>query len=166
MTSDAVADLGPARRPRLRGPSAVLLLAAGAAVAQAFGRFAYGVLLPAVRDELGISNTVAGSLGTANVSAYLAGTVAVTVLSARLRLLFVLRVGLLLATIGLAISAVAPSATILGIGMVCSGFGGALTWIPTPAVATAASSRPSDSPSRVAAGAGVLAVMGLGFAAT
>ncbi len=115
-----------------------MLLATCATVAQAFGRFAYGVLLPAVRDDLGISNTLAGSLGTANVTAYLVGTLAVTVLSARLRLLPVMRMGLVLATLGLAISAIAPSAAVLAIGMVCSGFGGALVWIPTPAVATAA----------------------------
>lgn len=137
-SSDGPTSHTGSARFRLRGLPALLLLAAGAAVAQAFGRFAYGVLLPAIRDELDISNTLAGSLGTANVSAYLAGTLAVTVLSARLRLILVLRVGLGLATLGLAISALAPSATVLAVGMICSGFGGALVWIPTPAVATAA----------------------------
>src|SRR5690606_23789686 len=47
---------------RARGWGVVVLVALGAAVAQAFGRFTYSVLLPAVRDDLGVSNTVAGLL--------------------------------------------------------------------------------------------------------
>ena len=52
----------------------MLLMALSAAVGQAFGRFSYGVLLPAVRDDMGISNTLAGFIGGANVGAYLVGT--------------------------------------------------------------------------------------------
>ena len=52
---------------RAQGWGVVILVALGAAVAQAFGRFTYSVLLPAVRDDLGVSNTVAGLLGTAPV---------------------------------------------------------------------------------------------------
>lgn len=122
---------------KIRGPLAVVVLAFGAAVAQSFGRFAYGVLLPAVRDDLGISNTVAGSLGTVNVGAYLAGTVAVALGSGRFRLLALLRFGLLLATAGLVLSALATGVAMLGVAMFLSGFGGALVWIPTPAIAAA-----------------------------
>ena len=50
----------------------VVLVMAGACVAQAFGRFTYGVLLPAVRDDMLGSNRAAGLLGTVNVAAYLA----------------------------------------------------------------------------------------------
>ena len=39
------------------GFAAVALVAAGSGVAQSFGRFTYGVLLPALRDELAISNS-------------------------------------------------------------------------------------------------------------
>ncbi len=55
----------------------VMLVALSAAVGQAFGRFSYGVLLPAVRDDLGITNTLAGLIGAANVGAYLLGTLMV-----------------------------------------------------------------------------------------
>ena len=51
----------------------VLLIALAAAVGHAFGRFSYGVVLPAVRDDMGITNALAGSIGAANVSAYLLG---------------------------------------------------------------------------------------------
>ena len=43
-----------------RGWLVVVLVAGGTIVAQAFGRFTYGVLLPAIRNDLGHSNTVAG----------------------------------------------------------------------------------------------------------
>ena len=126
--------------PRVRpapvtGFAAIALLAVGAAVAQAFGRFTYGVLLPAVRDDLGISNTVAGSIATLNVGAYLLGTVAVAVATASRRLLDVLRVGFVFSTAGLVLAAVAPGPALLGLAMVLAGFGGACIWIPTPVIA-------------------------------
>ena len=37
----------------------VIIIALAAAVGQSFGRFSFGVLLPAVRDDLGITNTLA-----------------------------------------------------------------------------------------------------------
>ena len=55
----------------------VILVALTAAVGQSFGRFSFGILLPAIRDDLGISNTLVGMLGAANVGAYLFGTLAV-----------------------------------------------------------------------------------------
>tara|TARA_B100000809_G_scaffold186401_1_gene184563 strand:+ start:1224 stop:1409 length:186 start_codon:yes stop_codon:yes gene_type:complete len=47
------------------GWTTVLLIALASAVAQSFGRFTYGVLLPAVRDDMGITNTQAGFIGAA-----------------------------------------------------------------------------------------------------
>lgn len=38
-----------------------------------FGRFAYGALLPSIRDDLHLSYTAAGALATVNLLAYLAG---------------------------------------------------------------------------------------------
>ena len=78
----------------LTGWTIVTLIALSAAVAQAFGRFSYGLLLPAVRDDLGISNTMAGLVGAANVGAYLLGTMFVAWATSRYRLLGVLRLGL------------------------------------------------------------------------
>jgi MFS family permease len=117
---------------------AVALVAIGAAVAQAFGRFTYGVMLPAVRDELGISNSIAGSLGTVNVGAYLVGTIAVAAATGRYRLLQVMRAGFVCSTIGLTMAAVAPNALVLGVALFLTGFGGACIWIPAPVIAAAA----------------------------
>lgn len=116
----------------------VLLVALGATVAQAFGRFTYSVLLPAVRDDLGVSNTVAGLLGTANVGAYLTGTLLIVRATARVRLLHLLRFGLGLSLSGLAIAGLAPNGIVLALGLVVMGLGGACIWIPSPAIAAAA----------------------------
>ena len=123
---------------RARGWGVVVLVALGAAVAQAFGRFTYSVLLPAVRDDLGVSNTVAGLLGTANVGAYLAGTLLIIRATATVRLMTIMRVGFTLSVAGLAIAGVAPNGAVLALGLVVMGLGGACIWIPSPAIAAAA----------------------------
>tara|TARA_B100001250_G_C19814890_1_gene797797 strand:+ start:4164 stop:5411 length:1248 start_codon:yes stop_codon:yes gene_type:complete len=117
---------------------AVAFAAASAGVAQGFGRFTLGVVLPAMRSDLGLSNTVAGSIATANVAAYLVGTLAVAIAASRIKLLTVMKVGLLIAVGGQVVSALAPNAAVLMFGMFCCGFGGAWVWIPTPVVASAA----------------------------
>jgi len=114
----------------------VLLIAAGAAVAQSFGRFAYGLLLPAIRDDLAISNTLAGLIGAANVGAYLLGTLFVAWATSHYRLLSVLRLGLMLSTTGLLLAAVAPSPLLLAAALFLSGIGGACVWIPSPMIAS------------------------------
>lgn len=123
---------------RANGWSAVVLVAFGAIVAQAFGRFTYSVLLPAIRDDLDHSNTVAGLLGTSNVFAYLIGTIAVASLTSRFKLLSVFRAGFVFSLAGLAGASVAPNAVVLGIALFVMGIGGALIWIPSPAIASAA----------------------------
>ncbi len=123
---------------RARGWGVVVLVALGAAVAQAFGRFTYSVLLPAVRDDLGVSNTVAGLLGTANVGAYLAGTLLIIRATATVRLMTIMRVGFALSLTGLAIAGFAPNGVALAVALVVMGLGGACIWIPSPAIAAAA----------------------------
>ncbi len=124
--------------PPARGWIAVALVACGAVVAQAFGRFTYSVLLPAIRDDLDHSNTVAGFLGTANVAAYLLGTLVVASLTSRIKLLTVLRSGFVFSLSGLAIAMVSPNAVVLTVALFLMGIGGAFIWIPSPAIAAAA----------------------------
>ncbi len=124
------------RRRSLSGWWAVVVVALSAAVAQAFGRFTFGLLLPAIRDDLGVSNSVAGLIGTTNVGAYLVGTLVVAYVTARVRLLTVMRTGFVCSTAGLLLSAFAPGAGVLVIGQFLSGFGGACIWIPAPIIAT------------------------------
>jgi len=149
----------PGRKaPNLTGLAAVVLVALTAAVAQAFGRFTFGVLLPAIRDDLSLSNTVAGSLATVNVAGYLAGTLIVASASSRFRLLVVMRAGMLLAVSGLSLAALSTGPLVLAAGLLLMGLGGALTWIPAPVVAAAAL-----APERRAFAIGILASgMGVG----
>ena len=133
------AATGSGRRlPQLTGLAAVALVALVAAVAQSFGRFTFGVLLPAIRDDLSLSNTVAGSLATVNVAAYLVGTVVVASVASRFPLLKVMRVGMVLAVTGLSLAALSSGPLVLAVGLWLMGLGGALTWIPAPVVASAA----------------------------
>jgi MFS family permease len=117
----------------------LVLVGAAACVAQAFGRFTYGVVLPAVRDDLlGGSNVAAGLLGTANVAAYLVGTMAVATISTRVSLLRLIQLGLVLSTTGLLMASVAGTGAVLGLALVVMGLGGAAIWIPSPGVASTA----------------------------
>jgi len=114
-----------------------VLVAAGAIVAQAFGRFTYGVLLPAIRNDLDHSNTIAGLLGTINVSAYLLGTIAVATIASRVRLLPVFRIGFVFSLSGLTLATFAPNVGVLAVALFAMGIGGAFIWIPSPAIAAA-----------------------------
>lgn len=113
----------------------VIIIALAAAVGQSFGRFSFGVLLPAVRDDLGITNTLAGILGATNVGAYLLGTLIVAWATSRYRLISVLRTGLVLATLGLLIAGATKGAWVLALGLFIAGIGGAFLWIPAPVIA-------------------------------
>lgn len=117
------------------GWAAVLLVAVGAAVAQAFGRFTFGIVLPDVRSDLGLSDTIGGTLLTVNVAAYLVGTIAVAQWTNRVRLITVLKVGLVFSATGLLIAGTAVTAAELAIGLFLTGLGGAFIWIPSPAIA-------------------------------
>jgi predicted MFS family arabinose efflux permease len=109
-----------------------------AAVAQGFGRFGYALLLPAVNADLVHSYAVAGLLGTLNLTAYLAGTLLVSLTADRLAPATAVRCGLLLTTAGQAVLALAPTVAVLVAGMVLTGFGGAMIWVPAPGIAGSA----------------------------
>jgi hypothetical protein len=64
--------LAGARHPLLTA----LGLSIGAAVALGFSRFAYALLLPPMRDALGLTYVEAGGLNTANAAGYILGAVA------------------------------------------------------------------------------------------
>ena len=123
------------RRFHINGWVVVILIALTATVGHAFGRFSYGVLLPAVRDDLGISNTLAGFIGGTNVGFYLAGTLLVSWMAGRFRLLGIMRLGLVLAVSGLFAASISTSSWALAAALAITGVGGALLWIPAPVIA-------------------------------
>ena len=117
----------------------IILVMASACVAQSFGRFTWGVVLPGARDDLlGGSNTLAGLLGTLNVTAYLVGTLAMSWAASRVTLVGLIRIGLLISTSALGLAAIAPSGPVLAIALTAMGFGGAVIWIPAPAISARA----------------------------
>ncbi len=113
---------------------ATLMLAAG--VAQGFGRFTFGVLLPQVREDLlDGSNTLAGFLATSNTFAYLIGALLVGSFSARLTPVASVRIGLFFSVTGLGLAVIAPNALALTGALILMGLGGAAIWIPSPGIA-------------------------------
>ncbi|MBT5139378.1 MAG: MFS transporter [Acidimicrobiaceae bacterium] len=121
---------------RERRVVSLAIIMSSAAVAQAFGRFTWGVVLPNARDDvLDGSNTLAGLFGSINVFAYLVGTILVAWLSSRLTLVWLVRVGLMMSTSGLALASFAPAPWVLGIALFIMGLGGAVIWVPAPGIA-------------------------------
>ena len=117
----------------------IVLVMASACVAQAFGRFTWGVVLPGARDDLlDGSNTIAGFFGTLNVTAYLLGTLAVSWAASRVTLVGLMRIGLTISTAALGLAAVAPNGPVLGLALFAMGIGGAVIWIPAPAISARA----------------------------
>lgn len=128
-------DVAPVPRRVMLVTIAVVMLSA--AVAQGFGRFTYGVVLPAVRDDLlDGSNTLAGLLGTANTFAYLAGALIVGSLASRLGPVGWIRLGLVSSVTGILLAVVAPNGAVLAGALILMGLGGAAIWIPSPGIAT------------------------------
>jgi len=114
----------------------ISLVMAAACVAQAFGRFTWGVVLPDARDDvLGGSNTLAGFFGTVNVTAYMIGTLGVSWAASRFSLVQLMRIGLTVSTSAIALASIAPNGATLGIALFAMGLGGAIIWIPSPAIA-------------------------------
>ena len=114
----------------------VVLMMLSCGSVQAFGRFTFAILLPAIKADLLSSYGKAGYLGTLNVGAYLLGTAAVSVASLRVRGAVLVKVGLVLSTSGLIVLAAAPSLNILIFGMLLAGVGGAVTFIPAVGLVT------------------------------
>lgn len=81
-----------------------LLLSLGAAVSLGITRFAYGLLLPAMRADLAWSYTLAGGMNTANALGYFVGALMTPKLLARWGASTVLVVGAFLSSIFMALS--------------------------------------------------------------
>ena len=114
---------------------ALVVLAVG--VAQGFGRFTYPLVLPAIEGDLLHSYSLAGWLGTANLTAYLAGVLLVSLAATKVSPARLIMVGLVVSTAGLAAMTVAASPRALLGGMIATGIAGAFIWIPAPGLAGA-----------------------------
>jgi predicted MFS family arabinose efflux permease len=117
-------------------------LALGTASALGLARFAYGLLVPALRSELHWSLAQAGALTTANGLGYLLGAVAAAPVARRLGLVSSFRLGMVLTAAALAATAaVTNSYSLLMLTRVAAGVSGALVFITGGTIASHAAAR-------------------------
>jgi predicted MFS family arabinose efflux permease len=109
----------------------------GCVVGQSFGRFSFGLLLPGVKEDLNISYGLAGWLGTMNLGGYAIGAAVTSAVSVRVAAHRIMQTGIVLATLGIFILAIAPSTPVLLVGMLFCGVGGAASWVPAPGISAA-----------------------------
>jgi MFS family permease len=112
--------------------SLVALVALASAVAQAFGRLTYSLVLPSIERELAGSYAVAGVVGAVNVATYVLGVVVVGALGGRLRPTTWMRLGLTSCALGLVLLTRSATVPELSAGLALTGFGAALIWLPSP----------------------------------
>ena len=125
--------------PRAWADSARLAL--GTASALGLARFAYGLLVPAMRAELGWSLAQAGPLTTANGLGYLLGAAATAPVARRLGVTTTFRPGMVLTTVALAATAVTSSYPSLLLARAAAGAAGALVFIAGGVLASRAAAR-------------------------
>jgi predicted MFS family arabinose efflux permease len=87
-------------------------LSLGAAVSLGIARFAYGLLLPPMRTDLGWSYALAGAMNTSNAAGYLLGALLTPVLLRRFSAGAVLMAGSLLASVLIALSGLSTDTTV------------------------------------------------------
>lgn len=122
-------------------------LAFGTASALGLGRFAYGLILPAMRGELGWSLAQAGGLTTANAVGYLLGAVAAAHVAHRLTVTTTFRLGMVLTAMSLAATAATGNYAVLLLTRAAAGLAGALVFITGGVIAShAAASARSAAP--------------------
>lgn len=148
------------------GQSGVLLLALalslGPAVSLGLARFAYALVLPAMRDDFGWSYALAGGMNAANAAGYLAGALLAAPASALLgmRRAFV---GSLLATaLALAFSGLASAYPALLALRFVAGVGGAASFVAGGVLAANLASRRREDPTGGGSGrVGSVPVLGI-----
>lgn len=115
----------------------ILGLSLGPAVANGFARFAYGLILPEMRADLGWTFTEAGWINTANAIGYLAGAIIALALISRAgpRALFI--GGMWLMAVALICSGLTRDVAALSVWRILAGIGGAPVFIAGGVMASA-----------------------------
>ena len=97
--------------------------ALGTALHIGLARFGYGVVLPSLREELGLGYTAAGVLNAVHLGAYLLGALSGAALMARLGLRGLGRLGHWLVVAGAVLCVAANGPLLLGAGRLLTGLG-------------------------------------------
>ena len=113
----------------LRSLWLAVALSMGAAISLGITRFAYALLLPPMREDLGWSYTLAGGMNTANALGYLLGALATPWLLRRAAPGVVLLVGAVMATVFMGLSGFFTQATPLLAQRLLAGGASALVFI-------------------------------------
>jgi predicted MFS family arabinose efflux permease len=106
-----------------------LALSLGAAISLGITRFAYGLLLPAMRTDLGWSYTLAGGMNTANALGYFLGALATPWLLRRFGASALLWAGALLASVFMGLSGFFTEASPLLLQRLLAGVASALVFV-------------------------------------
>jgi predicted MFS family arabinose efflux permease len=109
-----------------------LVSAGAAAIATAYGlaRYGYGLLLPDIRADLGLSTAALGAIGTGSYVSYLAATAVVSALTPRAGSRAMVGAGLGLAAAGMALIATASGPMSLAAGVAVAGTSSGLVFPP------------------------------------
>jgi predicted MFS family arabinose efflux permease len=126
------------RHPDLTPSWVVFGLAMGPAVAIGLARFAYALLLPPMRADLGWSFAQAGAMNTANAGGYLIGALAAAPLGGRMGDKTVFAVSLVFTALAVGASGLPADFTALSALRVAAGFTGALAFVCGAGLASAA----------------------------
>ncbi|WP_328390886.1 YbfB/YjiJ family MFS transporter [Nocardia sp. NBC_00416] len=121
-------------------PQAVCL-AFGTVSALGLGRFAYGLLLPVMREDLGWSLSAAGVLATANGFGYLIGALATTRVARRIGSARTFRWGMVLTAVSLAATGVSGDYRFLLALRAVAGISGAAVFISGGVIAARMAAR-------------------------
>lgn len=125
------------RRPLLGIGVAAVVVPLTTMVSHTFARSTYPLLLPAMKDDVLGTNTVAGFAGTVIFLAYLIGVIVVTASAGRQEPMTLMKGGLALSTTGLVLLGLAPNTAAVFVGLFLANAGAAGIWITAPGLATA-----------------------------
>lgn len=119
----------PTHRELLRGFLIAALLSFGPTVSNSFARFAYALVLPAMREDLALNYAQAGWLNTANAMGYLAGAVIIRLVVARTGNRALFAFGMVLTALALWATGFTRDLGLLAWARGLSGVGGALIFV-------------------------------------
>ena len=139
----------------------VMGLALGVTVSNAFARFAYGLILPAMRSDLGWSYTVSGWINSANALGYVVGALFTYIFIERFKVKRLYIAGILITSVSLLMCGLGTGIWYLTFWRVIAGIAGAPVFIVGGAMA--ASLYPQDSRKNALAIATYFAGAGLGL---
>ncbi|MHA7283342.1 MFS transporter [Arthrobacter sp. TMS2-4] len=113
-------------------------VAGAAVVGVAFGmaRYGYGLTLPGIREDLGLSELVLGLVASATFAGYLAGLLLAGPLAARRGARAPTTVGGVCGVLGATIVTIAQSPWLLALGVILAGSAGGWVWAPYSDIVT------------------------------